>query len=455
MERVADKKKSMESINRSQPYSYEAEVSVLGGMLLDKLAITKALELLEGDYFFNDAHKEIFYNMKILFEKNHVVDVVTLSEQLKKRGKLDFVGGQAYILQILDAVPTAANVEYYAAIVLEKAVMRQLLKASSDITHDVYMNESDIDVLLDRAEQMIFKISQRKIKQGFVPIKKVLHPTFEMIELLHQKKGRITGIESGFTDLDNLTAGFQKSDLVVVAGRPSMGKTSFALNIAQHCAIETNVPVAFFSLEMSKEQLVQRLLSGVAGVDAMKLRTGFLGEKDWPKLARAAGILGDAPIYIDDTPLLSVLEMRTKARRLKSDVDVGLVMVDYLQLMSPGKEKKNRQEEISLISSSLKALAKELNIPVVAMSQLSREPEKRPDKHPTLADLRESGAIEQDADVVLFIYRDEVYKTTKENAGEAEVIIGKQRNGPVGKVKLTFLKKCTRFVNYSHRDDGP
>ncbi len=454
MEYATQKIKPGEDIDRSAPYSYEAEVSVLGGMLLDKLAITRALECLEDDSFYHNGHREIFCNIRLLFEKNQVVDIVTLTEQLKKRGKLDLVGGQSYLLQILNAVPTAANIEYYAGIVIEKAILRKLLRASSDIISEVYSTKDDVGGLLDHAEQLIFQISQQKIRGGFIPIKKVLHPTFELIEMLHQKKGRITGVESGFTDLDNLTAGFQNADLVVVAGRPSMGKTSFALNIAQHCAIETNVPVAFFSLEMSKEQLVQRLLSSVAGVDAMKLRTGYLSEKDWPKLAKAAGILGDAPIYIDDTPLLSVLEMRAKARRLKSEVDLGIVMVDYLQLMKPGQEKRSRQEEISMISSSLKALAKELNLPVIAMSQLSREPEKRPDKRPALADLRESGAIEQDADVVIFIYREEVYKGSSGKAGEAEVIIGKQRNGPVGKVKLTFLKKCTRFVNYSTREDS-
>ena len=454
MEYAARKGKAGEDLDRSAPYNYEAEVSVLGGMLLDKLAITKALELLDDDCFYHEGHRVIFSNIRRMFEKNQVVDIVTLTEQLRKSGKLDVVGGQPYLVQILNTVPTAANVEFYARIVLEKAIMRRLLAVSGEIINEVYTSKEEIENILDHAEQKIFQISQQKIKGGFIPIKKILHPTFEMIEMLHQKKGRITGVETGFTDLDNLTAGFQKADLIVVAGRPSMGKTSFALNIAQYCAIETNVPVAIFSLEMSKEQLVQRLLSSVAGVDAMKLRTGFLGEKDWPKLAKAAGILGDAPLYIDDTPLLGVLEMRAKARRLKSEVDLGLVMVDYLQLMKPGKERKNRQEEISMISSSLKALAKELNIPVIAISQLSREPEKRPDKRPTLADLRESGAIEQDADVVLFIYREEMYKPSTEAAGKAEVIIGKQRNGPIGKVNLTFLKKCTRFVNYSPREEG-
>jgi len=441
-------------IDRTPPYSYEAEVSVLGGMLLDKLAITKALELLEEDSFYHDGHREIFHNIRLLFEKNQVVDIVTLSEQIKRAGKLEQVGGKSYILQVLNAVPTAANIEYYAGIVLEKALLRKLLQASTEIIREAYTARGEVDELLDHAEQLIFQISHQRIKGSFIPIKKVLHPTFEMIEMLHQKKGRITGVESGFTDLDNLTAGFQKGDLIVIAGRPSMGKTSLALNIAQHAAIETKVPVAVFSLEMSKEQVVQRLLSSVAGVDAMKLRTGFLAEKDWPKLAKAAGILGDAPIYIDDSALLTALEMRAKARRLKSEVDLGLVVVDYLQLMRPGKEKKNRQEEISMISSSLKALAKELNIPVIAISQLSREPEKRPDKRPNLADLRESGAIEQDADVVIFVFREEVYKPSSGNAGEAEIVIGKQRNGPVGKVNLTFLKKCTRFVNHSAREEN-
>jgi replicative DNA helicase len=453
MEYATRSAKAGGKVDRSPPYSYEAEVSVLGGMLLDKLAITKALERLDEDCFYHDGHREIFRGIRQLFESNQVVDIVTLTERLKKSGKLEAAGGQAYLVQILDAVPTAANVEFYAGIVLEKAIMRRLLRASGDIMNDVYTCRGEVDDILDHAEQRIFEISQQRIRGGFVPIKKILHPTFELIEMLHQKKGRITGVASGFTDLDELTAGFQMSDFIVVAGRPSMGKTSFGLNIAQHCAVETNVPVAIFSLEMSKEQLVQRLLSGVAGVDAMKLRTGYLGEKDWPKLARAAGILGDAPIYIDDSPLLTVLEMRAKARRLKSEVDIGLVMVDYMQLMKPGQQKNSRQEEISHISSSLKALAKELRIPVIAMSQLSREPEKRPDKRPTLADLRESGAIEQDADVVIFIYREEVYKTAGAHAGEAEVIIGKQRNGPVGTVKLTFLKKCTRFVNYSGREE--
>ncbi len=454
MEYATKNIRAREEADRSQPYSHEAEVSVIGGMLLDKLAITRALERLDEDCFLHDGHREIFHTIRLLFEKNQVVDMVTLTDQLKKRGKLDAVGGQPYLLHILDTVPTAANIEYYAGIVLEKALMRKLLRASTEIINRVYTAKEDVENLLDEAEQKIFQISQQRIREGFIPIKKVLHPTFEMIEMLHQKQGRITGVESGFTDLDNLTAGFQKSDLIIVAGRPSMGKTSFALNIAQHCAIESNIPVAIFSIEMSKEQLVQRLLSSVAGVDAMKLRTGYLGEKDWRQLAKAAGVLGEAPIYIDDSPTLTVLEMRAKARRLKSETDLGLVLVDYLQLIKPGYERKNRQEEISIISSSLKALAKELALPVVAVSQLSREPEKRPDKRPTLADLRESGAIEQDADVVLFIYREGFYRGATGNADKTEVIIGKQRNGPVGKVDLTFLKKCTRFVNYTSREEN-
>ncbi|MDI6735446.1 MAG: replicative DNA helicase [bacterium] len=430
-----------------QPQSIEAETSVLGAMLMDKEAICKAVETLSEDAFYKTAHRQIYSAIIDLFEKNEPVDLVTLTNELKKKGELSNIGGAIYLTTILNSVPTAANVEYYIQIVNEKAVIRGLLSAATEIASMAYQPVENIAQMLDRAEQLIFNIVQRKVSRDFIHIGEMLHDSFAMIEELYAKKAYVIGVPSGFVEFDVLTAGFHPSDLIIIAGRPSMGKSSFALNIAQYAAVREKIPVGLFSLEMSKDQLVQRMLCAEARVDAHKLRTGYLGEADWPKLTTAAGVLAEAPIYIDDSPAPPVLEIRAKARRLKAKYNIGLIVIDYLQLIQGRMAIDNRQQEISEISRSLKALARELNIPVVALSQLSREVEKRGDRKPQLSDLRESGAIEQDADLVAFVYREEYYKPTPENEGISEIIIGKQRNGPIGTVKLAFIKKYTRFEN--------
>ncbi|MEW6097124.1 MAG: replicative DNA helicase [bacterium] len=436
-----------------QPQSIEAEISVLGAMLMDKEAICKAVETLSEDAFYKTTHRKIYSAMLDIFERNEPVDLVTLTNELKKKGELGNIGGPIYLTTILNSVPTAANVEYYIKIVNEKAVIRGLISAATEITSMAYQPTEDVAQLLDKAEQLIFNIVQRKISRDFVHIGEMLHDSFEMIEQLYAKKACVTGIPSGFVDLDTLTSGFHQSDLIIIAGRPSMGKSSLALNIAQHAGSREKIPIGMFSLEMSKEQLVQRMLCAEARVDAHKLKTGYLGEADWPKLTTAAGVLADSPIYVDDTPAISILEIRAKARRLKAKYNVGLIVVDYLQLVQGRMQVDNRQQEISEISRSLKSLARELNIPVIALSQLSREVEKRSDRKPQLSDLRESGAIEQDADLVAFVYREEYYRPTPENEGIAEIIIGKQRNGPVGTVKLAFVKKYTRFENLARIEE--
>jgi replicative DNA helicase len=409
--------------------------------------------------FYREGHRRIFRAMVAISERGDVVDPLTLSDELQRRGELDASGGKDYIGFLVDAVPTSANVEYHAKIVREKALLRRLIEASTDIVAEAFDARQTAGDLLDHAESRIFEISQQRGREGFTRIKELLWPTMERIEALQRGGKSITGVPSGFSDLDELTSGFQPSDLVVVAARPSMGKTAFILNIAQHAAIEHNVPVALFSLEMSKESLVQRMLTGEARVDAQKLRKGMLRDDDFPRLARAAGILAQAPIFIDDSPGITLLEMRSAARRLRADANVGLVVVDYLQLIQSTVNAENRTQEISQISRSLKALAKELAVPVVALSQLSRATEQRTDKRPQLSDLRESGAIEQDADLVMFIYRQEMYEgpTDKDGnslEGRAEVIVGKQRNGPTGIVNLFFHKAYTRFENYSGRQQA-
>ncbi len=446
---------------RKPPYSAEAEMSVLGGMLIDADAIVKAIELLDDTMFYREGNRRLWRTMIRLWERGDVIDAVTLGEELKNAGDLDAVGGMVYVAQLMDAVPTAANVEYHARIVREKAVLRRLIEAATSIIQDTYANQGEVEEILDQAEQKIFQIAQTNDRKGFVWIKELLWPAMEQIELLSENSSAITGVPTGFVDLDEMTAGFQKGDLVIVAARPSMGKTAFTLNIAQFAAITANKPVAFFSLEMSKESLVQRMLTSEARVDAGRVRTGRLRDDDFPRLAQAAGLLNTAPIYIDDTPAISILEMRAKGRRLKSDrPDLAMIVVDYLQLMTGGGKTENRQQEVSEISRGLKALAKELEVPVVALSQLSRAVESRPDKRPMMSDLRESGAIEQDADVIMFLYRPEYYHgpTDKEGnslEGRAEVIIGKQRNGATGTVSLMFQKEFTRFENFSPRNDGP
>jgi len=437
------------SIEKIPPQSIEAEMSMLGAMLMDKDAIGSAIELIEDDYFYRGVHQRIYQAIISLYEKNEPVDIVTLSEQLQHNNELASVGGSVYLTALLNSVPTAANIKYYAKIVQDKALLRKLITVATNIVTMGYEGGEDVTNVLDQAERMIFDVVQKKITREFVPLEAILHDSFELIEKLYKQKEHVTGVPSGFVDLDKYTSGFQPSDLIIIAGRTSMGKTSFALNIAMNAAIKSKVPAGIFSLEMSKEQLVQRVLCAEARVDANKLRTGYLSESDWPKLTTAAGVLAEAPIYIDDTPSLSVLEIRAKARRLKARHNIGLIIVDYLQLArgTSSRGRDNRQQEVSEISRSLKSLAREINAPVIALSQLSRAPEARTDKKPMLSDLRESGAIEQDADLVMFVYREEYYKPTEENQGIAEIIIGKQRNGPTGTVKLAFINRFTRFEN--------
>jgi replicative DNA helicase len=439
---------------RVPPQAVEAEVAVLGAMLLDSAAIGVAAELLDETSFYRGAHRKIFRAVMDLFARDEAVDLVTVTQELKRTKDLDDVGGAAYLSTVIGSVATTANVRYHAKIVLEKALLRRLINVATEVAQEAYDSGGEAGDILDRAEHMIFEIAQAKVRRDFVPMREILKHSFEVIQELYDKKEHITGVPTGFDDLDALTSGFQKSDLVVIAGRPSMGKTAFALNVAAHASIEKGVPVAIFSLEMGKEQLVQRMLCSEARVDAHKLRTGYLADRHWSSLTTAAGLLSESLIYIDDTPAMTVLEMRSKARRLKAESDVGLVIVDYLQLMRGLGRQENRQQEISEISRSLKALAKELEVPVLALSQLSRAVETRGgDKRPILSDLRESGAIEQDADVVAFIYRAEQYERTPENVGIAEIIVGKQRNGPTGTVRLQFSSECTRFDNLSMRPE--
>ena len=378
----------------------------------------------------------------------------TLTNELRKIDQLDSIGGASYLASLIDSVPTAANIEYYARIVKEKAILRKLIQTSTEIVTQSYEDRGDVEGFLDEAERSIFEISEKRVRPSFYPIREIVKQSFTTIEKLFKKKEAVTGVPSGFKELDRMTAGFQPSDLIIIAGRPSMGKTAFCLDVAEYAAIGNKIPVAIFSLEMSKEQLVIRMLCSQANVEGTRLRTGYLNESDWPKLTIAAGNLSDAPIYIDDTAALSALELRAKARRLKSEYGLGMVIVDYLQLMRGRSRVESRQQEISEISRSLKALAKELTIPVIAVSQLSRKTEERTGNRPQLSDLRESGAIEQDADLILFIYRDEVYNRSEDNPnrGKAEVIIGKQRNGPIGKIDLAFLDKFTTFKDLYRGD---
>jgi replicative DNA helicase len=436
------------------PQNIEAEQSILGGILLENSAINSALEILSRNDFYSEAHRRIFSVIVELSERNEPVDIITLSNALKDKNMLDSVGGSAYIASLVDNVPSAANVANYAKIVKEKAVLRGLISSATDIINSCYETGSDVDEVLDKAEHSIFEISENKVRPSFFPIREIVKDSFRSIEDLFARKELITGVPTGFEKIDDLTSGLQKSELIIIAGRPSMGKTAFALNIAQYAALEGQTPAAIFSLEMSKEQLAFRLLASDAKVDSQRLRKGFLGETDWPKLTTAAGRLSEAPIFIDDTPAITVLEMKAKSRRLKADQGLGLIVVDYIQLMRSGSYRESREQEISEISRSLKALAKELNVPVVALSQLNRKVEDRTNRRPQMADLRESGAIEQDADVIAFIYRDEVYNKSDDNPekGIAEIIIAKQRNGPIGTVKLAFLEKFTAFENLARAD---
>jgi replicative DNA helicase len=450
-DRAASMPQTPSDPHRLPPQNLEAEQCVLGSVLLQQGALVKVLELLIPEDFYREAHRIIFTAMVSLFEKNEPQDIITVTNILKNKNQLDEVGGPAYLANLTDIVPVAANIIYYAQIIRSKAILRRLIQTSTEIAARCYEEQDDIDSLVDDAEQTIFEISRTKSSQDFQSLSKIIPETFKRVEKLAEKKELITGVPTGYEDLDRITCGLQSSDIIILAGRPSMGKTALAMNIVQNAAIFHKIPVAVFSLEMSKEQLGMRMLCSVSRVNSQDLRTGFIKDTDWPKLARATGILSEAPIFIDDSPAISVLEMRAKSRRLKAEHNIGLVVVDYLQLMRGRSSAERREQEISEISRSLKAMAKELDLPVIALSQLNRSLESRPNKRPQLSDLRESGAIEQDADVICFLYRDEIYNKSEDNPkrGIAEVIIGKQRNGPTGTVELTFIDKFTTFENYS------
>ncbi|MFA5145545.1 MAG: replicative DNA helicase [Candidatus Omnitrophota bacterium] len=435
------------TLDKIPPQNLEAEMAVLGSMLLDEDAISVAVESLDQDSFYKDSHRKIFSAISDLYNANKAVDLVTLTDELRKSGMLDGVGGPSLLTALANSVPTSANISHYVSIVKEKSILRTLINNATRIVSLCYESEGNIDEVVDNAERFIFEVSNRRTHGTYLHLKEIVKDSIETIDRLYQKKEHVTGIPTGFIDFDMKTAGLQPSDLIVIAGRPSMGKSALALGIAEYAGVIEKIPLAIFSLEMSKEQLVQRMLCAHARVDAHKVRTGYLATSDWPKLTAAAGKLSEAPIFIDDTPAISVMELRAKARRLKAHHDIKLIVLDYLQLMRGSANIENRQQEISEISRSLKALARELNVPIIGISQLSRAVETRPDHRPQLSDLRESGAIEQDADVVVLLLREEYYGATSENQGIAEVMIAKQRNGPVGSMKLAFIKEYTRFEN--------
>ena len=440
---------------RSAPWSPEAEQAVLGAMLLDQDAALRAAELLDHSQFYQDAHRRLFRAAVALTEQRVVIDHITLRNELTRRDELDLVGGADYIAELVDSVATAANLEHHARIIREKAILRRLIETSTAIIQEAYDGRQSANELLDHAEGRIFRISQERRQEGFVRIKEMLWPTMERIETLQKSGKSVTGVPSGFEDLDALTSGFQRSELIIIAARPSMGKTAFVLNVAANAAHEGH-GIAIFSLEMSKDAIVQRLLCAEARVDSQRVRRGMLRDTDFTALARAAGWLQQCPIWIDDSPALTLLEMRSKARRLRADNEVGLIVVDYLQLMRSPEYSENRVQEISDISRSLKGLARELEMPVIALSQLSRASEQRGgERKPILSDLRDSGAIEQDADVVVFIHRPEYYDREDETKrGIAEIMLAKHRNGPTGDVTLAFHRELTRFDSYSARE-GP
>lgn len=448
---MAEERKQVDG-QRLPPQAVEIEMAVIGAMLIEQEAVLKALEMLDETSFYLGKHQKIFKAMLALFERNEAADALTVSEELSRRGQLEEVGGTYYLTECTSKVVSAANIEYHCKIIVEKAVLRKLITTATEITKLGYEGQNEAFDLLDQAEQNIFKISQHHLRKGFFTIKDILHDTFKMIERYHERKGFVTGVASGFDDLDRLTSGFQPSDLIIIAARPSMGKTAFCLNIARNAAVKNKVPVAIFSLEMSMQQLGLRLLCSEAQVSSHEIRTGVIRHEDWSKLSTSIGNLSEAPIFIDDTPAIGILELRAKARRLKAEHTVGLIIIDYLQLIRGPARSESRQQEISQISQSLKALAKELEVPVIALSQLSRAVEMRTgkEKKPILSDLRESGALEQDADVVIFIYRPDAYLSGVEGdggaeTGVAEILVRKQRNGPTGEVKLVFIKEYAKF----------
>ncbi|XOQ17788.1 MAG: replicative DNA helicase [Sporanaerobacter sp.] len=437
----------IQTLGRIPPHSLEAEQSVLGAMIIDKEAINTAVETIRPEDFYKEANKEIYETILELYNRNEPVDLITLSEELKKRGTLENVGGINYLTSLSGSVATTANVKYYCDIVEEKSILRRLIKSCDEIITKSFEDAEEVNSIIERAEKSIFDITQGRNNEGFSPIKEVLLDSFSRIEEMSMNEGGLTGLTTGFLDIDEKLSGLQKSDLILLAARPSMGKTALGLNIALNSAIKGNGHVAIFSLEMSKEQLVQRMLSSVSHVNLQKIISGRLDEDEWVKIVQAMGPLSSTNIFIDDTPGISIMEMKAKCRKLKIEKGLDLVVVDYLQLMQSDSPSESRQQEISSISRGLKALAKEMECPVLALSQLSRAPELRSDHRPILSDLRESGAIEQDADIVMFLYRDEYYNedTDKKNIGE--VIIAKHRNGPTGTVELLWMGQFTKFVN--------
>ncbi len=439
-------------LDKIPPQNIEAEMATLGAMLLDEKIIPEIIELVDDTSFYKLEHKLIYNSIISLFDVRRKIDILTVSEDLGRKKMLDKAGGSAYLATLADFVPTSAGATHYARIVKEKGILRSLITSATEIISSVYKGQEEVSTLLDEAEKMIFEISDRRVEGGYVHIKDIIKDGIELIESLYHKKSHVTGIPTGFKDFDAKTAGLQKGDLIVAAGRPSMGKSAFVTSIAAHVAVEEKIPVAIFSLEMSKEQLMQRFLCSLAKVEVNRVRTGFLAPSEWPILTSAAGKLSEAPIYIDDSPAINVFELRAKARRLRAHHDIQLLLVDYLQLVRGMRRGESRQQEISDISQSLKALAKELSIPIIAVSQLSRAVEAREGHRPKLSDLRESGAIEQDADVVTLLFREEYYNPTEANRGTAEIIIAKQRNGPVGSIHLTFLKEFTRFADLAREE---
>ena len=435
------------------PHDLEAEQAILGSMLTDKDAVISAIEVIKADDFYREDNKAIFEAIEDIYNRGEPIDIITVKSELTANGKLAKVGGLEYLAVLPEKVPTTANAEQYINIVKEKSMLRNIIKTANEMITLGYSEEEEVDAIMDMAEKKVFDISKSRNQKGYIPIKDVLVETFAEIERLYNKKGVVTGIPTGFTELDYRTAGLHNSDLVLIAARPAMGKSAFAINIATYAALKSNVPVVVFNLEMSKEQVANRILCSEAMVDSQKVRTGKIEEDDWEKLASALGPISEAPIYIDDTPGISVSEIRAKCRKLKMEKNIGLIVIDYLQLVSAsGKKNSSREQEISEISRSLKILAKELNVPVIALSQLSRAPEQRKEDHrPMLSDLRESGAIEQDADIVMFLYRDDYYNENSEEKNIAEVIIAKHRGGSTGTVKLAWLGNYTKFANLERR----
>ena len=442
------------SLHYLPPQSLEAEESILSSILIDNNTLFEVLEILSPDDFYRSAHRKIFTAIAELFYRNEPIDLVTLTNILREKDWLEEIGGAAYLANLVDTAPLAVSAQHYAKIVHDKTCLRRLIEKTNTIAKRCFEDRGDVENIIDFAESSIFEISENKIKPAFYSLGKIIEGNIDVLEERQGNKTLVTGVATGFTKLDELTSGFQKSDLVIIAGRPGMGKTALALNIAKNAAVDHNIPVAIFSLEMSKEQLSLRMLSSEAKIDSSRLRKGFITQEDWLKITDAAGVLSQSPVFIDDSPNISALEIRAKSRRLKMDKNVGLIIIDYIQLMKGRASAERRDLELSEISRSLKALAKELDLPVVALSQLNRKLEERSDKRPQLADLRESGALEQDADVVAFIYRDELYNKDENNPnkGKAEILLAKQRNGPTGFAILTFLERYTSFENYTARE---